>query len=241
MENYSVYRHISPSGKMYVGITSQEPEKRWQRGRGYVRNAYFNRAIKKYGWDSFKHEILLNNLTKEQAELAEILFIGYWDLTNQERGYNLSHGGDTIGKHSEKSKLKMSQAHRGKVVSTETRDKISKASLGRKHTKEYRAHMSALHSGKGNPMYGKKGALSPSYGTHVSIETKVKMSNSARKRSVVQLNKNTFELLNVFSSTIEAERVTGVYHSSISKCCKGNILTANGYKWKYYDEYINEK
>ena len=100
--------------------------------------------------------------------------------------------------------------------------------------------MSKIHSGKGNPMYGKRGILSPSYGTHVSFETKAKISNSAHKRSVVQLDKNTYELLNIFSSTIEAERVTGVYHSSISKCCKGNILTANGYKWEYYDEYIQK-
>lgn len=47
---YTVYMHISPSGKRYVGITRQRPVARWKNGRGYINNEYFYRAIKKYGW-----------------------------------------------------------------------------------------------------------------------------------------------------------------------------------------------
>lgn len=32
MENYKVYMHTLPNGKRYVGITKQEPEKRWLNG-----------------------------------------------------------------------------------------------------------------------------------------------------------------------------------------------------------------
>ena len=32
--NWTVYRHISPSGKVYVGITSMQPELRWSKGYG---------------------------------------------------------------------------------------------------------------------------------------------------------------------------------------------------------------
>lgn len=42
-DNYTVYRHTSPSGKVYIGITSMNPEKRWgKNGYGYRRQKYFN-------------------------------------------------------------------------------------------------------------------------------------------------------------------------------------------------------
>lgn len=31
---YTIYKHISPSNKAYIGITSQQPNKRWQNGYG---------------------------------------------------------------------------------------------------------------------------------------------------------------------------------------------------------------
>lgn len=34
---WCVYIHTSPSGKKYIGITSQNPQKRWQNGKGYLR------------------------------------------------------------------------------------------------------------------------------------------------------------------------------------------------------------
>ena len=38
-DNYCVYIHTSPSGKMYVGQTCVEPEKRWGKdGSGYFEN-----------------------------------------------------------------------------------------------------------------------------------------------------------------------------------------------------------
>ena len=36
MKNYTVYKHISPNGKIYIGITSKEPIKRWNGGSGYL-------------------------------------------------------------------------------------------------------------------------------------------------------------------------------------------------------------
>ena len=63
--NYMVYRHTAPNGKMYVGITSQGSIRRWRNGNGYSHNKHFDSAIRKYGWNNFKHEILLDNLTSE--------------------------------------------------------------------------------------------------------------------------------------------------------------------------------
>lgn len=33
--SYTVYRHISPSEKVYVGIIKNKPEYRWNKGKGY--------------------------------------------------------------------------------------------------------------------------------------------------------------------------------------------------------------
>lgn len=45
--NYTVYKHTNlKNGKIYVGITQQKAEKRWERGHGYQRQPYFRDAIK---------------------------------------------------------------------------------------------------------------------------------------------------------------------------------------------------
>ena len=111
-KTYTVYRHISPNGKMYVGITSLSPNLRWRNGQGYSQQ-YFAKAIKKYGWENFQHEILLSDLTQQQAECAERIFIGYWDLTNHNKGYNIDNGGNSIGSHSEITRSKISNAKSG--------------------------------------------------------------------------------------------------------------------------------
>lgn len=54
-------------------------------------------------------------------------------------------------------------------------------------------------------------------------------------KSVVMLDKNMRKIC-IFNSTREAERKTGIEHSSISKVCKGRKHTAGGYIWKYYKE-----
>jgi len=96
MEKYLVYKHISPSKKVYIGITSQKAKSRWRSGKGYKHNVRFSRAIKKYGWSSFKHEIVASNLSKEEARQKEIELIAFFKSTNKKYGYNISPGGDMV-------------------------------------------------------------------------------------------------------------------------------------------------
>lgn len=66
MKKYCVYCHTNKiNGKKYIGITSQKPQHRWKNGQGYRNNEYFFRAIEKYGWHNFTHEILYTDLSKE--------------------------------------------------------------------------------------------------------------------------------------------------------------------------------
>ena len=92
--NYTVYMHVSPSGKKYVGITGDSPKNRWDSGHGYRRNPHFWNAIQKYGWNNFEHLILYTDLTKDEAKEYEIKLIKEYNLTNKKYGYNVSEGGD---------------------------------------------------------------------------------------------------------------------------------------------------
>ena len=91
---YCIYRHISPNNKSYIGMTKQDPERRWQNGEGYNTQRLFYNAIKKYGWDNFSHEILEENLTHDEACVREQYYINYYKSNQEEYGYNITSGGD---------------------------------------------------------------------------------------------------------------------------------------------------
>ena len=59
-KKWCLYRHTSPSGKVYVGITSKPILRRWNNGNGYRTCKNFWRAILKYGWDNIIHEVLFD-------------------------------------------------------------------------------------------------------------------------------------------------------------------------------------
>lgn len=88
--SYVVYCHTSPSGKKYVGM-SKNVKRRWEaNGKNYKACTKFYNAIKKYGWENITHEILEENLTKEEAEDLEEFYIRELDTVNN--GYNVLKG-----------------------------------------------------------------------------------------------------------------------------------------------------
>lgn len=137
MGDFCVYMHTSPSGKIYVGITGQNPVERWQNGLGYRRNAYFYRAIQKYGWDNFTHEILRAGLSKEEACQLEISLIKKYRSNEKAYGYNITSGGEYF-RHSEDSKKLMSTRRKGKGTGPRTEKAIQ--------------HMKAAHKGGDEPV-----------------------------------------------------------------------------------------
>ena len=143
-QKWCVYCHTSPSGKRYIGITSKIPKYRWQNGNGYNRQPYFWRAIQKYGWDNFEHEILINNLSQQDACKMEKYFIKLFNSNNPQYGYNNTDGGEgKSGWHpSEESKLKNSLSHIGLQCGNKN------GMYGKHHTEEAKRKMSANKKGK---------------------------------------------------------------------------------------------
>ena len=91
---YTVYIHTDPDNKKYVGLTRRNPEDRCKNGYGYAsnNNQKFYDAIKEIGWENFTHEIIAENLSREEAEQLERELIYQYDTTNDECGYNILDG-----------------------------------------------------------------------------------------------------------------------------------------------------
>ena len=113
---WTVYKHVSPSGKSYVGITSTTLEKRFLNGQGYRTSTVFAKAIKKYGWKNFKHIVLCEGLIQEEAEQVEINLISYYHLNDRRFGYNTATGG---------------KINCGYTLTDEHKEKLRKAKEGR--------------------------------------------------------------------------------------------------------------
>lgn len=220
---YVVYKHTAPNGKCYIGITCQNPpEKRWKNGKAYRSNKHFTNAIKAYGWDNFEHEILYDKLTKEEAEQKEIELISYYNSTNQNNGYNIENGGSSIGKHSEETKIKISNANKGKKISDEQRRIMSEQRKGMKLTEEWIRNRTIAQTGLKR-----------------SKETKQKISEAV-SRAVICINDRV-----IYKSLSEASELTNasIYH--ISSCCHKNRKAAgtdadgNYLYWMFYDDYLS--
>ena len=202
---YTVYQHRNLSnGKSYIGMTSQEPKKRWEYGWGYQNQPKIWSDIKESDWNKdWEHNILGKFEDKQEALNLEEMFIWLFDSTND--GYNISSYGGSSYKRTEEHRKKISEAHTGKHLSEETRKKISESKTGEKH-----------------PMFGK----------HFSEEHNNKISQSKGVNGILQFSKDG-EFIAEYPSIHEAERNTGCNNCNICNCCKGNRKSAGGFIWKY--------
>ena len=169
-DNYSVYAHVnSLNGKIYIGITSMIPERRWANGNGYKSCRHFYRAITKYGWDSFAHIVIVNGLSIDVANLIEKELIAKYKTNDPQYGYNITDGG-TNGKHSEETKELLRELSTGRVLSEETKNKIREANSGEK----------SYWYGKNRSESTKEKLRSAHIGKIISEETKKKISETLK-------------------------------------------------------------
>ncbi len=230
---YIVYKHTAPNGKCYIGMTCHTMERRARGGRGYVGCEAFYRAILKYGWDNFIHEILESGLTYEEACERERFHIQKHHSLTTEWGYNLQTGGGantTVSEetkrrisrkltgrkgtpHTAESKQKLSEARRGKKMpprSEEYRKKLSASLTGRKFTPEHCANISKAKSGEATS--GK---------------------NNSHPRAVLCVETGV-----IFDTVKEAGEFKGGSSKNIISCCRGRLKTSGGYHWRYADEEV---
>lgn len=202
---YIVYKHTNRiDNKIYIGITSLTLEKRWH--SGYYNNPHFQSAIRKYGAENFSHEILAENLSKEQAEKLEMEYIKKYDSTNQKIGYNIELGGCSRGKHSEQTKVKISMAQKGRKMPEEQKAKLRKPK-NVKYTEEELKRRSEIMKGNKRTL-GRK---------HTSEELKkISEGNMGKHGKKVICSDG-----NIFNSATDAAKHYGLQRHSVMNLCNG--------------------
>ena len=231
-KEYCVYCHISPSGKRYIGVTSRKPEKRWNSGLGYADNDYFSIAIKKYGWDSFKHIILFQGLTQKEASEIEKSLIAFYETTDRSKGYNIDAGGlYTDRVIADETRRKIGDSHRGRFTEAQREAIKTRKNPNYHHSDEIKKIIGDSHRGK--PLSDEhKAKLSASHkGKRLSDEAKIALAETNMRR-VLQYDLSG-NLVGEYASLKEAADTCGVYYQGISACCRGKYSHCGGFVWRY--------
>jgi group I intron endonuclease len=240
---YCVYKHTSPSEKVYIGMTCQEPpEKRWHNGNGYKNNQYFNSAIQKYGWDNFEHEIVFTALPKEEAANKEKELIAYYKSNNKLYGYNISSGGEGGAEGipiSDTERMRRSEHAKtyigsknpnygnhklagennpffNKEHSEETKQLLSDLAKDRWKNEEYRQHMSNIHKDQNI------GAENP------------------RARITFQYDMDG-NFIKAWECAKDASIALGICYTGITRCCRGGSQSSGGFIWRYKENEADKE
>ena len=176
---YSI-THIT-SNKTYVGLSSCI-EKRWKKHiklskDGDKRHLYC--AIRKYGIESFKFEILEQCSINELNDKEQ-----YWinKLQSYQNGFNLTLGGNGVRGHkfSDETKKKISQSV-SKTMTQEHRKLLSNLNLGRKLSDETKLKMSISRKGRKMSDEAKLKISLAKKGKPLSDSHKLNLSKAKRK------------------------------------------------------------
>lgn len=250
MGTYIVYKHTSADGKVYIGITKQNPSKRWKNGLGYEDNGRFYNAIKKYGWNSFKHEILYDSLTAEEAALIEKRLIQEYKSYDRRYGYNLTFGGEENCPTSE-TKSKISESVKNVWASEEYKTATSEKMIGVKRSNASREAMSVAQKKRFERIEERQRISERQRGKTRSEEAKRKTRESlkkyysspenlqkareAQKKSIEAIKKRVkcIDTGEVFESVRDAALAKNICHQNISAVCKGRRKKAAGSRWEY--------
>ena len=246
---YTVYRHISPSGRVYVGITKLPLSFRWNQGKGYKRCKLFYRAIQKYGWNNLQHCVVCSGLTKTEACLLEQHLICYYKSKNL--SYNITDGGEgTLGcSMPDVAKKKISKFQK------ELHDKVVlQYTLSGEFIREFQSareasqilgfgHTSVSNCASGLERENTLHGYIFIYKEDIeSLPRRLKLCKDHwRKYKIVQYKENI--IINIFDSIREAERITGINRVCIRKNISGIFKQAGKYTWKKVKEgdlYGNE-
>lgn len=213
MDSYIVYKHTTPCGKVYIGMSKQIPRKRFDYGAGYNHNPRFRAAIKEYGWGNIQHEIIASNLSAEEAGSMEARLIESYHSTDPDYGYNVKSGGLHGAGMSAEARAQLVKRMTGENNPT---IRCGHPFQGKKHSEESKKKMSEAAKRRIDRV--------------CSEATKAKLKEkNPQKKPVRCVNTGA-----VYESIHEAARQTNLTPSSICAVCRGKKLhTTGGFLWEY--------
>lgn len=194
---YSVYIHIFPNNKVYVGITTKtNMRERWRNGKGYSNNNLMMKAINKYGWNNIEHKILYTDLDEKEAQEKEIQLIKEYNSTNKNYGYNLSTGGEgaTGYKHTKEQIEKQKKNRKPHIYTEEDRKKYSEIYKKIWSNDEYKNKMKKIFK---NRTYRKGYKLSQETINKIKRTRKVKYIRCIETGEIFRGTRDVSEKLNI--------------------------------------------
>lgn len=231
------------NGKTYIGQDSNNNPNYYGSG------LKIKRAIKKYGKENFKKEILeeCDNIT--QLNSREIYWIAKLNTTDRKTGYNISIGGAEGDREKgrkiliEKGRyqywLEKYGAKEADIRHSNWKSKISKYQQekmenGWSHTDESKKKIGESTKNRVVSEESKikmRKAKPKGFGEKISkLKKGVKLGPSPKRIKVLQL-KIDGTLLKEWNSISEVEKELKIYN--ISAVCKNKQNSAGGFKWKY--------
>ena len=163
-----IYKITSPSGKIYIGQSIDIKYRFSYYYRCECKNQIrLYNSFLKYGVKNHIFEII-EECEVDLLNKRELFWQKYYETIN-EKGLNCFYTTDENGYReiSEKTKLKMSNAQKGRKHSKETRLKISESNKGKIISEESRIKASKARMGKG----GRPGKYNPMAIKVINIET----------------------------------------------------------------------
>lgn len=240
-------------GKIYIGH-SEDIIKRWGRHRIGKGSLLLGNAIKKYGLENFKFEVLeeINNNGKTNEQLKTILYQReqyYLDLKQsyvKGVGYNI----DKIAKYNNsgtRSDEFKNNIRRINIEGNFTGKKVFQYDLKGNFVMEWKSaaeierclgfkaeNISACCLGK--QLHSNEFIWS--FKLCEINEDKIKKIFSGKRLTEVRQYNLKGELLNIFLSTKDASEKTGINIKIIREACGGHKKTGAGFIWKFKNEEL---
>jgi len=228
MDNGLIYKITSPSNRIYIGqtINFERRVNNYKKLNCKTQIRLYNSFLK-YGFDSHKIEVV-ENCKFDELNNRERYYQELFDCIN--KGLNLIYTNTSEKKKvvSEETRKKMSESGKIKVFSKEHRENISKAERPKNYVN------GVLAKTYFTPEHRKK--LSDwQIGRKFTAEHKRNITLGLPKKYVYQ-----FDLfgnfVNQYESISEAARQNKLYRQHIGKCCNGGLKTTGKYKWSFTKE-----
>jgi len=155
METSGIYKIENPKGKIYIGqsVNIEQRFSNYKRLKNCIEQYLLFNSFLKYGVLNHKFEII-EECGLDKLNLNEEKWMEIFKATDRKYGLNI-RGAGSHGQHSADTRIKMSKAHKGKIISEETREKhrirMLKTPinywLGKKRSKKDREKFSKSHIG----------------------------------------------------------------------------------------------
>lgn len=224
-----VYRHIrlDKNEPFYIGIGTSKFYNRAKRVKN--RNSIWQKI---YDKTKIKIEIILDELTIDQAKEKEKEFIKIYGRINNKTGIlsNLTDGGE--GAYglviTDEHRAKIAESNRRRIYTKEDREKISIRHTGRKHSEESKLKQSnSLKNSQKFKDAIKQRKLNFKGYKHTE-QTKLYLGE-IKKKKVLQKSLDD-SIIKIWDSVKDAKLMG---FKNISNCCRGLNKTAYGFKWEY--------